>query len=296
MNKHNLNLSPLALITTLLLSVNANATTQSVDSIALSKNVHLLRVNSNMGNTSSVISTGEQGVLLIDPNFDGSSALIQQKINQLSPNATIKYLTSTHVHRDHTEQYANFLTQDTTAIVPVSQRQELAKAAYMQGQLPNATFKGQTTLYLNNNSIHLRTLPKQKGHTNGDLVAYFEQDKLLYVGDYLFIERYPIIDKHLGDIDGYFANIKHILDTYPTDTIIIPGHSSFEPAPLKTLTMEQYRQYYNDLLASIAYIKKQKQAGKSQAEVIKQGLPEQFARYQQKPRFVSEQKWIERVW
>lgn len=90
-------------VSTLSLTIHKSwAKTSSIDNLALADGIHLLRVNSNMGNTSSVVSIGKQGVLLIDPNFDANAELIKQKITEIAKysNASdqIKYLTSTHVH------------------------------------------------------------------------------------------------------------------------------------------------------------------------------------------------------
>lgn len=269
------------------------AKTHSVDSVQISDNIHLLRVNSTMGNTSSVIATGKDGTLLIDPNFDGSATFIREKIKQLG-GKKVDYVTSTHIHRDHTEQYPEFLDQ-AVGIMPEQQRIELTNSAYMQGKLPSLTFEGQTRLHLNGDTIVLSTLPTKVGHTNGDLVAYFEKAKVLYVGDYLFINGYPVIDRHVGDLEGYLANLKHLLDSYPEDTKVLAGHTTFDGAPFGAISMKEYGKYYQDLKDSIAYIKQQVKQGKSAEQIIKAGLGERFAHLNPKPTFVKESRWIEFV-
>ena len=72
--------------------------------------------------------------LLIDPNFDGSATFIREKIKALG-GKSVDYVTSTHVHQDHTEQYPEFLGE-AIGIVPVAQREELAKESFMKGKLP----------------------------------------------------------------------------------------------------------------------------------------------------------------
>jgi glyoxylase-like metal-dependent hydrolase (beta-lactamase superfamily II) len=149
------------------------AKTESVDSIQISENIHLMRVNSSMGNTSSLVSIGNDEVLLIDPNFDGSAELIKQKIKSLG-GKKVDYVTSTHVHRDHTEQYPIFL-KTAIGVMPTQQRIELAEEAFMQGKLPTITFEGSTTLHLNNDTIKLSTLPTQIGHTTFDSAPFCHQ-------------------------------------------------------------------------------------------------------------------------
>lgn len=282
----------LILATCIPITPQVNAKTNSVDTVEIAKNIHLMRLNSTMSNTSSVLWVGPDGVLLIDPNFDGSEKFIREKIRALGGNK-IDFVTSTHVHQDHTEQYPNFLAE-AVGIVPEQQRKELAPEAYMQGKLPTITFQGSTKLHLNGDTVTLSTLPTTVGHTNGDLIAYFDKAKVLYVGDYLFINGYPIVDRDIGDLEGYLKNIKHLLQSYDKDVKVLAGHTTFE-GDFGAISMEQYQQYYDDLVDSIKHIKTQMKQGKTTEQIIDQGLPKRFSYLSPKPTFVKESRWIENI-
>ncbi len=279
-----------ATLVTSLSATSVSAKTQGVDSVKIDNHLYLLRLNSNMGNTTSVVFTGKEGTLLVDPNFDGSDVFIRQHLNRWGADK-VDFVTSTHAHRDHTEQYPAFLSH-AIGIIPEAQRAELAGAEFMQQQLPQLSFSGKTTLHLNGETIELATLPTQSGHTNGDLTVYFKNAGVLYVGDYLFIDGYPIIDRHSGDLNGYLSNIEYILSHYPATTKVLAGHTTFGDKPFGAIDMSTYTAYYQDLKDSIEYIRGQLGKGQSIDELIKAGLPKRFAKYNPKLTFVKEKRWI----
>ncbi len=84
--------------------------------------------------------------------------------------------------------------------------------------LPNRTFE-------NVLSIQVGTKPfvlKQVGpcHTKGDILAYCEQDRLIFTGDILFIEGHPILWE--GPVENWISACDYILGLH-VETVV-PGH------------------------------------------------------------------------
>jgi hypothetical protein len=96
-------------------------------------------------------------------------------------------------------------------------------------------------------------------------------------------------------LDGYLNNIKFLLDSFPADAKVVPGHAAFWPGELKVATMSDLRSYYDLLNESVGLIRKEMLAGKSLAEIQKDGLPEKFRKYEERPRFVPVAEWIKAV-
>ena len=286
MNKH----FRLLILGMMLSTITTSGESLSLDQLKITDNLFFYRLNSSMGNTSSVLFTSDDGTLLIEPNFDQSESLIRDAMKRLSI-SKIDYVATSHVHRDHTEQYPAFLPE-AIGIVPLTQRRELENETYLNGELPQLTYETRLHLYLGGEQIELSTLPNTFGHTGGDQLIYFKNSGVLYVGDYLFVDRYPIIDKNLGHLDGYLKNIEYIINNYPEDTQILGGHTSFHPAAFGAINMQDYQNYYTDLQSSISYIKKALQHGKTIDGIIEEGLPERFSKYRESPTYVNESRWI----
>jgi cyclase len=212
----------------------------------------------------------------------------------------VRYATATHYHGDHTENFELLAREvpEATLFVPHRQRIRLATGAVVHGErplapqaLPRLTFEETLTLRLNGETIDVMTLPHRRGHTDGDAVVYFHEAEVLYVGDYLFLDRYPIIDAS-GDLEGYLANIEFLLDRFPDDTIVVPGHGTFFPEPLTTATMDRFRENLDALRRSITLVRTRLEQGESVEEIVKRGLPQELRPYGERPRYLSEERWI----
>jgi len=262
----------------------------TIDHLSLSEQLYFLRVSSSRGNTTSVVYTDGLSTLLVDPNFNQSSEAIKQHLKLIKA-GPIRYLTSSHDHRDHIEQYAKF-SQDAMIIIPNSQ----AESVKEWGGLADITFHGELTLNIGQNKVKLFTLPNKKGHTNGDLVAYFPDEKSLYVGDYYFASGFPIIDIQSGDLNGYLANLAYLIDQFSPTTQVIPGHTTFTPEPMRTITISDLDNYREGLISSIDWIMSQKNLGLTLEEIKSKGLPSEFDAYHDGLTFVKESKWIAYVY
>ncbi len=85
-------------------------------------------------------------------------------------------------------------------------------------KLPNTTFKKETTKKVGDKVVELHEVGP--AHTNGDIIAYVPNDKVIYTGDILFIEGHPIL--WAGPISNWIdACIKII--ALDVDSVV-PGH------------------------------------------------------------------------
>ncbi len=262
----------------------------SIDSIQVTEKISFYRVNSSRGNTTTVVFGGSDGVLLVDPNFNQTSKLIHDTISKQF-NQPIRYLTSTHVHRDHIEQYGDF-TDGATVIIPRAQVKDVLE----WGVTSYIAFDNDLTLFFNDSEISLRTFPNRIGHTHGDELIHFVQEKVLYIGDYYFARGYPIVDQHIGDIYGYLANLKFIIDSYPADTVVIPGHSTFHPDKISLISMSDIDRFYNDISKSVDIVKGMHDKGMTLEEILELGLGPELSSYNVDNTFRNEERWIRDVY
>lgn len=289
----------LAFVSLLAFSASAETSTEAplVDVLHLAGPVYMLRANTPIANPSTVVSVGEDGVFVVDPNLEAAGEALETAIRELG--GEVRLIASTHYHGDHTEGLERF-TPPAVAIAPQLQRERLATGEVVLGErpvrpesLPTITFEGRIRVHFNGETIEIFTPRHAKGHTDGDAFVYFEDSGVLCAGDYLFLDKYPIVDlEGGGDLEGYLANIDDLLARFPDDTLVVPGHGTFSPAAIEVATMDRLAKHLALLRETIRIVRDRMLRGESLDEILATGLPERFAPIGERPRFVSEERWI----
>lgn len=95
-----------------------------------------------------------------------------------------------------------------------------------------------------------------------------------------------------GDLDGFLANVRWLTTSFGKDVRIVPGHGSFAPAPLRVASVDDIATWLDRLERSIANIRQALAAGDDVETIVKRGLPAEFASLGEKPRFLSQERWI----
>jgi glyoxylase-like metal-dependent hydrolase (beta-lactamase superfamily II) len=195
-----------------------------------------LYVLTGEGGNVAVYVTGA-GVVLVDDMFYRNHDEIVAQVATVSKGQPIRYVLNTHQHDDHAGGNAKLL-----AIAPVIAHDNVRKnlehirQPYYEDTpgtpigLPTITFSRELAVNVGGKGI--RTYWFGRGHTSGDAVVYFPEQKAIHTGDlYLSFPRPP--DKPPGAgiyVDyaqgGSFLEWTATLDrvlTLDFDTVI-PGH------------------------------------------------------------------------
>ncbi len=241
--------------------------------------VHMLSgAGGNIG-----VSAGKDGLVVIDDQFAELSDKIKATLKPLSSNQRM-LLINTHYHGDHTGGNAQF-ADDALIMAHENVRVRLANK-HDSKHLPVVTYQEGIKIYLNDETIHIRHLPK--GHTDGDSFVYFEKANVIHAGDLFFQGRFPYIDKNGGgSVDGYIASMRHLIEFANDDTLIIPGHGVLA-------NKQEYQRKLDMILQTREWVRQQQQAGKSLEHAIKAGLPKQWKEWSWQ--FIDEIKWITTLW
>jgi len=166
---------------------------------------------------------GEKEVLVIDAKMDKESAeLMIAEVKKLTSNP-IKYLVLTHSDGDHVNGLVGF-SKGINIVAHHQTRKHMDEAFKEPEQrlyLPNQTFSKKLKLYLGNKVIKLFHFGP--AHTNGDVVVYFPDEKMAFLGDLLFLGRDPLIHRHKnGSSFGLVKTLKAVLEL-DADTFV-HGH------------------------------------------------------------------------
>ena len=237
----------LLLIVLLIASISSlSAQDKAVEFIPfqLSDTVYMLKGRGgNLG-----ISTGEDGLFIIDDQVKPVTAELLQAIRKIS-DKPVRIVVNTHYHADHvggneaigsagaviiahdnirkrmtTEQVSIFM-QDTTP-------------PYAQDALPLVTFNDRMSLHMNGETATAYHVPS--GHTDGDSIIHFPLSNVIHMGDMFFNGLYPYVDLDAGgSLQGLVAASDLALSLADGSTRIIPGHG-----PLGvTEDLKNYRDY-----------------------------------------------------
>ncbi len=187
------------------------------------------------------VFVGENGVLVIDSKMDKKSVdETLEEIRKLT-DKPIRYLINTHSDADHINGNQYF-PQATIFIAHENCRKEFfhplrdgTPSPWIKPELapflPSITYQNQMNLYLGPKRVELWYFGV--GHTTGDTVVYFREQKTAFIGDQLFLERPHLIHAYKGG--NSFEHVKtltRMLETLDAEKFY-SGHS--EKADRKTI-------------------------------------------------------------
>jgi glyoxylase-like metal-dependent hydrolase (beta-lactamase superfamily II) len=181
-----------------------------------------------LGGNVGVLRTGRGSVIVDTMTFRMQGERIREEAERLTGREAAVVL-NTHHHRDHTHGNPGFPAG--TRIVSTQRTRELLDAfdaSYWSGSaaesLPNETFDTTHEISLGGKTVRASFLGR--GHTSGDLVALFVEDRVIHLGDLLFNHRYPRIDLEAGgSIEQWIGTLDRVLAMDGYDRVI-PGHGA----------------------------------------------------------------------
>ena len=215
----------------------------SLDDTLLTDSVHML--TGVIGNAGVLVTP--EGVVVVDTMMlVGQGRAIQQHIRTLTPQPVVAVL-NTHYHFDHTHGNPAFPV-GTKVVATAKTLQHLHeldadywKESPARDLLPNDTFDGpMREMRLGGKTI--RSYFFGRGHTDGDMVVLFVEDRVLHTGDLFFNGQYPNIDLEAGgSVKLWPATLDKVL-ALPFD-VVIPGHG---PSTSRR-ALERFRDFMTSL-------------------------------------------------
>ena len=197
---------------------------RSIEVEQLSEDLFVLR---GFGGNAAVLRTDAGTVIVDSMTFPLQGAQIRERAHELTGADTV-LLINTHYHLDHT--HGNPAFEPGTRILSTARtlsHLQVLDAEFWSGDsaqlLPNETFTDRQTLEIGGKTLLLAHIGA--GHTDGDLVVNFIDEKVIHTGDLLFNGHYPNIDLEAGgSVRAWPATLERLL-AMPFDRVI-PGHGA----------------------------------------------------------------------
>jgi len=196
----------------------------TLESERVTDDVHVVQAGGINGNVG-VLRTAEGAVIVDTMTFRVQGARIRELAERLT-GGPVQAVLNTHYHMDHSHGNPGF-PAGTRIVATQRTRGYMLEfdSGYWSGTnaetLPNDTFEAEHELRIGGKTI--RALHLGRGHTGGDLVVLFVEDRVLHLGDLFVNGRYPNIDLEAGgSVEAWIETLDRAL-ALDFDRVI-PGH------------------------------------------------------------------------
>ena len=226
------------------------------------------------------------GVVVVDSQFPAEATACLNGLNERSGGRGVDFLINTHHHGDHTGGNISFRGVAKKVVAQVKADEHTRQPP--GGQPPADQLFADTT-FTETWSADVgdeRVVAKFYGraHTSGDAAITFERANVVHMGDIMFNQRHPVVDRSAGaTMRGWMTVLDQAARDHANDTIYIFGHAGAGlPVTGGPADLTLFRDYLGALLA---FVEAQAKAGRTREEILAMRDPlkgfENFGRFGQ---------------
>jgi glyoxylase-like metal-dependent hydrolase (beta-lactamase superfamily II) len=194
-------------------------------------------------------------LVVVDTQYPDTAGACLDGLKQKAANRGIDTLFNTHHHGDHTGGNGVFRPAAKRIVAHKNVPDLMRKAAAAANPpaaaptVPDATFDKTWSEDFGDEKITARY--DGPGHTGGDAMIHFERAHVVHMGDLLFHERHPRVDRPAGaSIQNWMKILERTAKAMPADTIYIAGHArDGAPVTVDRAAVLRFRDYFDAVLA-----------------------------------------------
>lgn len=209
-----------------MLAVTAQAQNDEITfkSTELEPGLYMLEGRGGFAGGNLGLSTGEDGVVLIDDGLEPLADKVLSAVGELA-GGPVDFVLNTHVHGDHVGGNAALHRHGARIVAHDNVLKRMAESDAADEALPEVTFSDRVTFHLNGHRA--KVIHVEHAHTDGDSIILFRDANVIHTGDTLFNRMFPFIDLDSGgSLDGYIAAQDRVIEMANDATRIIPGHGA----------------------------------------------------------------------
>jgi glyoxylase-like metal-dependent hydrolase (beta-lactamase superfamily II) len=229
-------------------------------------------------------------IVVVDSQFPAEATACLTGLNERSGNRGVDFLINSHHHGDHSGGNISF---KGAAKKVVSHAKAAEHMRNPPGQQPPATeqlFPDTTLTEVWSADVGDEKVSAKhygRAHTSGDITITFERANVVHMGDLMFNQRHPVVDRAAGaTIRNWMTVLDRTAADHSSDTIYIFGHANASLGPNAVIgNAADLTRFRNYLGAVLAFVETQHKAGKSKDEILAMRDPlagfETFGRFGQ---------------
>lgn len=209
-------------------------------------------------------------VAVVDSQFPPEAKACLDGLNQRSNNRPVDFLINTHHHGDHSAGNISFKGVAKKVVAHATAAEHMKAppgqpAPTTEQLFPDTTFTETWSADAGDEKIRAKFYGR--AHTSGDVVITFERANVAHMGDLMFNQRHPVVDRAAG---ATLRNWMKVLDAavkdHASDTVYIFGHGNTGlPVTGSRGDLMKFIDYLGSLLM---FVEAQVKAGKSRDEVL----------------------------
>jgi len=225
-------------------------------------------------------------VVAVDSQYPAEATACLNGLNERSGNRPVDFLINTHHHGDHTGGNISFRGAAKKVVAHVKADEHMRQPPGGQPPVdqlfPDTTFTETWSADVGDEKVSAKFYGR--AHTSGDAAITFERANVVHMGDLMFHQRHPVVDRAAGaTLRGWMTVLDRAMRDHANDTIYIFGHTGAGlPVTGSQADLTRFKDYMGALLA---FVETQVKAGKSREEVLamRDPLPgfENFGRFGQ---------------
>ena len=219
------------------------------------------------GTIGYLVSRG--GVVVVDSQFPPEAKTCLDGLNERSGSKPVDFLINTHHHGDHSGGNVAFRGVAKKVVAHTKADEHMRQPPGGQppaDQLfPDTTFTETWSATVGDERVSARHYGR--AHTSGDVAVTFERANVVHMGDLMFNQRHPVVDRAAGaTMRGWMTVLERVPRDHANDTTYIFGHGGTGlPVTGTAADLARFREY---LGAVLAFVETQVKAGRSRDEVL----------------------------
>jgi glyoxylase-like metal-dependent hydrolase (beta-lactamase superfamily II) len=208
-------------------------------------------------------------VVVVDSQFPAEAKACLDGLNARTGSRPVDFLINTHHHGDHTGGNVSFRGAAKRVVAHAKADEHMRQppgAEPPADQLyPDMTFTATWTADVGDERVWARHYGR--AHTSGDAVITFERANVAHMGDLMFNQRHPVVDRAAGaTLRGWMTVLDRTVADHAGDTVYIFGHANTGlPVTGNSADLLRFRDYFGALLA---FVEAQVKAGRTREQVL----------------------------
>lgn len=208
-------------------------------------------------------------VIVVDSQFPAEAKACLDGLNERSKSRGVDVLLNTHHHGDHTGGNIAFrgVAKKVVAHKQAAEHMHAPPGAQPPADqlYPDTTFTDSWSTTAGDERVTTKFYGA--AHTSGDATITFENANIVHMGDLLFNQRHPVVDRAAGaSLYGWMTVLDGVAKDHDANTTYIFGHANTNlPVIGNASDLHRFKDYIG---AVLTHVDSQIKAGHSREEVL----------------------------